>query len=371
MSQDNQFHQYGYNHYLKAPVRPQEAPAGASSGRGVGRYLKLLYKLLRKVKNPIVAGGIASVLLAGFVLISYYSGGSTQKSVPIVKADLSPIKTQPAQRGGMDIRYRDSTILADIGRDGRSELGIAMEGHNIENLLSLSDKANRDEENLVDKEAAIEKAMMQEPAAIYGIKAGDKVGVVDAVSQDVAVIDIVEPDSIKPAFEIKEPVAAGDVLQKIGSSSDDVSSESDFEFNQKVAAAAMSHKPDIPKFYAAASAPETLEFVRGILNDRAKSGISASEAAASISPAAGGAGGGAYFVQLASIKDAARAAFEWSKMQARYDVLSSSNFRVQEASLPSGKFYRIQAGPMSKEQARKICESLKAQGKAGGCLVVK
>ncbi len=80
---------------------------------------------------------------------------------------------------------------------------------------------------------------------------------------------------------------------------------------------------------------------------------------------------GLFFVQLASITDPARAGSEWVKMQKKYGVLSTSKFRVQEASLPSGTFYRIQAGPMSKSSADEICASLKASKKPGGCLVVK
>ena len=76
-------------------------------------------------------------------------------------------------------------------------------------------------------------------------------------------------------------------------------------------------------------------------------------------------------MQLASITDAKRAVSEWTKMQRKYPVLVSSKFRVQEASLPGGTFYRIQAGPMSKESATQICNALKQANKPGGCLVVK
>ena len=58
-------------------------------------------------------------------------------------------------------------------------------------------------------------------------------------------------------------------------------------------------------------------------------------------------------------------------MKAKYNVLSQEKFRVQEASVNSGTFYRIQAGPMSKANANNICDSLKQAGKPGGCLVVK
>lgn len=43
---------------------------------------------------------------------------------------------------------------------------------------------------------------------------------------------------------------------------------------------------------------------------------------------------------------------------------------MQEASLDRGTFYRIQAGPISKDSADEICREIKAITPVG-CLVVK
>jgi hypothetical protein len=103
--------------------------------------------------------------------------------------------------------------------------------------------------------------------------------------------------------------------------------------------------------------------------------------AAATEPAAGDAavktmpesdsGGGTHYVQLGSLKDRATADAEWTKLQKQFpSELGSLTLRVQQADLGAkGKFFRIQAGAVSKEQAQKICSSISGK-RAGGCLVV-
>ncbi len=345
MSQGNQFHQYGYNHYLKAPAKPSMS---LDDNNGLGS--RIITNIMNKLKRPFVAIVsliIVAVLFLSIIIITYpFDGENTQQNIPIIRADLRPIKTQPVERGGMSIANIESTIMAGAGKV--SSLNIDNEVKAIENLLMRFDEENNSILALVNKEAAIDLAMEQNPMA----------------SPDLPLLD-------EPAVQIssiKEPIVE-DILQKIDNSSSNNKVES--EFNQKVALAAISAKPKVTKMHAAAAAPETLDFVRNILNERASS-VSAIEPAVGMasSPAAN-ISAVSYFVQLASITDPARASSEWRKMQTRYGVLSTSKFRVQEVNLTKGTFYRIQAGPMSKDEASKICNALKAQGKAGGCLVVK
>ena len=375
MSQDNKFHQYGYDHYLKAPSRPKSALQSVSGIRS---------RLLRNLQRPAVATtalALAAVVFVTVIVVTYPSGNGSEKEIPIVKADLRPLKTQPAERGGMEIPYRDSTILARVGQP-------AVQGtrQEVENLLTREEQYE-----LVSKEKAIEQAMAEAPSAppeffesavnatsekkrtaTFEVIKEAKNTTEKAVEQEVA--------EAKPTFDLKEPEAK-DLLQKIGASEND--DEFDPEFNQKVASAAVSKKPERPQLHAAATSPETIEFVRGILRHEQEDDIASenidvqAQSLSNIEPAFGGGSSsvditaGSYFVQLASITDPSRAAGEWSKMQARYDVLANAKFRVQEASLSHGTFYRIQAGPMSKVSANEICDALKAANKSGGCLVVQ
>lgn len=78
-----------------------------------------------------------------------------------------------------------------------------------------------------------------------------------------------------------------------------------------------------------------------------------------------------YFVQLSSIRDQDNAGSEWQKLQASYPQLSGQGHRVQKAELGErGTFYRVQSGPLSKDDATKLCDSIKSQ-KPGACLVVR
>lgn len=371
MSQDNQFHQYGYNHYLKAPTRPQSNPRLGGTTRE---------DILRKVQSPVVATVAlvaAAALFVGVIVATYPSGDDAQKQIPIIKADLRPIKTLPVDRGGMAIPYRDSTILA------RAELpAMSSERQEIENLFA------RTSEDLVTKEQAIERAMAEHPMApavlSMQMEQNNTPTLLREKPQQEAVLSAKKSAAverhdivvIEPSFELKEPTAK-DILQKIGSSSRN-SQDDSAVFSAKVASAAMSVKPRKTQMHAAATSPETLDFVRGILNAKAQTMQVEPSAAdmTAIAPAVGAGSAvnitsGSYFVQLASITDATRAGKEWFKMQAKYDVLAGSKFRVQEAALTRGTFYRIQAGPMSKSSANAVCDALKQANKPGGCLVVK
>ncbi len=381
----------------------------------------------RKLKSPAVATVAllsAGVLFAGVIFITYPSDEAAQQPIPIVKADLSPIKETPVERGGMDIPQRESTILAQVGQPP-----VQVERSDVENLLAKSP------EELMSKEKALEEAMrsnpmMPEDGALSSITSegaveqGDEVialssqpsqdddfGSVATEVSDVPVLkepkplfdpaevssdkDDVVAEVVKPVVDpvstpaLKEP-DAGNILQKIGSAESDDKDVG--EFAKMTSKAALARKPlgnvsvastvssRPAQMHAAAQSPETIEFVRSVLNSKADelNKIEPASGAASVSSqvqkqasSAQAISAGDYFVQLASITDPARAGSEWGKMKAKYVSLSSSNFRVQEADLSSGKFYRIQAGPMSKESAERVCNALKNAGKPGGCLVVK
>lgn len=421
MSQDNQFYQYGYDHYLKAPKKAASAPASRHP-RGLRDVLG------HKLRSPAVATVAllsAGAMFATVIFMSYPSGKEAKQPIPVIKADLTPIKEAPIERGGMDIPQRESTILAQVGQPS-----VEMSMPEVENLLAQTP------EELMNKEKALEAAMnahpmMPEdgslsspsasavgtvpPSAEHGddvIAMGEMTEKLEGGQIDIAEIskmespempDLKEPKPLFDPTEIStemksvnvEPVVekdsaktavAGNILQKIGSTTTQPVEVG--AFAKMSASAALARKPRVlvsktdsahqkpSQMHAAAQSPETLEFVRSVLSSSAED-LNDIEPAAGAAPKAAdlspnkSTGGDVYFVQLASITDPARAGSEWGKMKAQYVSLSASDFRVQEAKLSGGTFYRIQAGPMSKAQADDICASLKQAGKPGGCLVVK
>jgi cell division septation protein DedD len=78
---------------------------------------------------------------------------------------------------------------------------------------------------------------------------------------------------------------------------------------------------------------------------------------------------GSSYVQLASVKTRLAAESEWTKLRAKYGL--GSAYRIQQKDLgEKGTFFRIQAGPYSKEDAALICTDIKKKS-PGGCLVTK
>ncbi len=385
MTQDNQFHQLGYEHYLKAPKRPPAHPP-----RGESVTPDLSTRILERMQTPVVATIsllVAGALFAGVIIATYPSSDDQQQAVPIVKADLRPIREIPQERGGMSIPHRESTVLAQVGQPP-----LTMATDQVENLL-----APRSTEELMSKEQALDHAMATQNPMIpldeldaqslaqlgvpTSLRDGEEMAQ-GATSQEAALVEAlalntadVSAEEVKQSFEkplgLKEP-DADNILQKISSSENPVSDVT--EMDAQVAKVALMAKPNAPAHMvtAAQSSPDTMNFVREVLGEKKAVEMNnvqpAVGAATTTAPAVSG---GSYFVQLASITDPARADREWAKMQIDYPALANAKYRVQEASLATGKFYRIQAGPMGKANANSICDSLKASGKPGGCLVVK
>lgn len=92
-------------------------------------------------------------------------------------------------------------------------------------------------------------------------------------------------------------------------------------------------------------------------------------AAAKIEPAAGSEAG-SFYAQIASVTSESAAAAEWKKLQSSFSSLSGADHRVQRADLGAkGVYYRIQAGPLSRDKADSLCSEIK-KARPGGCLVV-
>lgn len=409
MSQDNQFHQYGYDHYLKAPRKNR-----SKSGGGIGS------RIFESLQSPMVATGallVTGVVFATIIVLAYPSADDPAREIPIVRADLSPVKTVPDDLGVTEFPNSDNTVLANIGQPRPDE-----STGQVENLMAAPS-----EEDFVSKEQALEQAMAtQSPEA-------DPVG--QALGENVTPTLIQEAQKLESSQDSTVTAAdaqtlapnAENVIQKIDGNQTLASGETD----------------DKPTMHAAATSPETIDFVRSVLNadnpgdletEKTKtvtakgeqieenvSEVSASEITepeavkplaikeasveekveevavkvveieekpkkqeepkaakevAKIAPAAGAASSainiqsGIYYVQLASITDRSRADKEYSKLQKKFSVLDDIDFRVQEANLDKGMFYRIQAGPMSKDSAKQVCAEIKKQ-KPEGCIVTK
>ncbi|MCF8495600.1 MAG: SPOR domain-containing protein [Alphaproteobacteria bacterium] len=325
MDESNRYNQnYSFDHYDDAPPSRRTQRADFFSGLAEKPFL-------RKFRSPVFAMGallVTGAAFAALIVFSYPDTKAEPGNVPIVRADASAFKEQPFERGGMSIPNTESTVFSalDTSAAGRRE----QHRRAIENLLASQEPQ--------------EEALQAPRQEITAANITETVGI---------------PETVVPATQ---------------------------ETSIQATATVDTQQTIIPPetIHAAGSSPETLAFVRSVLDkkDAQAAGkeptpadiaqTAAAENVSKIEPAAGFAlAPGNYFVQLGSVRTSAGADGEWKALQKTYAAqLQNASYRVQEANLgDKGIYYRIQAGPMSKESATSICNAIKAQ-KPGGCMIV-
>lgn len=348
----NTYQGYGYEQYEIKMNSPRPMQAGEyvrGSNRVMGQKGLGGIMANKKLRTPVLAAGALILAVVGFtalVMNSYPEDPNA--TVPVVRADKTAFKSVPSDPGGMEIAHSDSTVydtFRDNSAEGEVENLLRQSGQPMDKLEAFAAQVEQKlKEQEMEREAQMAAMEQEQKSMDYG--------------SDASILQQITP-------------AAGE----------------DASGSEAIAAAKPSEKPKA--FHKAGESPDTLEFVRSVLEEKKKAADAPKVAAASqaddmskavaaIEPAAGAAvsagryTSGLYFVQLASIGDRSRAPGEWMKMQKTHGAtLQDVNYRVMKADLGAkGVFYRIQAGPFSKGDAYKVCDSIK-QTKPGGCFVVK
>lgn len=313
-----------------------------------------------RFRSPLFATAallITGAAFAGIIIASYPDSDAPDGSIPVITADASPLREAPSEPGGMDVANEDSTIFDSIRS---AEL---QETAPIENLLAAEQPVNT-QTAFADGEVAA----AVEPAAgdLQPAPQAEKV-VADAGEAAPPPSEMADATATtKDVEEAGEPKVPGVVVAETRS-------------------IPMKSEKTPPAMAPAATTPETLDYVRSVLEkkdaeagtktasaDAAAERVAATEPASGAATSAGAAiSPGSSFVQLASISSESAAPKEWAKLQKSHPSLSGLEYRVQRADLGAkGVFFRIQAGPMSKDSAKSVCDSVKAQ-KPGGCIVVQ
>lgn len=315
MGYDNNFSQFGYDHF------DDMEPRGKPKKKG-------LKDILLSPLSAVLVLGTVGAVFTGIMIGSYMQSQNNQQPVPIVQAEQRPFKIIPENQGGIELASEDSTIfdMIDERRDALNP-----NGGRVENLLD-----DIQDQRLV---APMPRDIADDATFQAGLSAPREIGRVEAV---------------KPANV--EPAAGRSANSAIAAPSQPL------------------QKPE--RIHSAGSSPETIAFVRSVLERQEAESQKPAVKPQNIEPAAGAAIGAApkrnYFVQLGSVQSASGAAAEWKRYQKVYaSELSGMAHRVQAADLGArGTFYRIQAGPLSRAQADAICDSIKTQSPQG-CIVTK
>lgn len=282
---------------------------------------------------------LAVVILAGVIWATYpgEEGAAPGEAVPIVRADAGSFKTAPDDPGGMQVAHRDSTVFGAMGTGGTAEP--------VENLL-----ANESTEEPLPKSQLF-----------AGLNTGEPSGeIADSLAP--------QPDSAQATVPATTPVDNADAA-KTASVEEKVLNDT--------APAAGAATPVAPPAPATAAAPEEPRPIDMAAAARAANQLepaagpsTTAASAAKIEPAAGAAKGN-FYIQVGSVKEESKAGAEWKKIQAKHSTqLNTMTHRVERADLGAkGVFYRIQAGPVSKENATSACDQIK-KVTPGGCLII-
>ncbi len=306
-------------------------------GDSDGLFDQVLNIVSNRKREFAIVSVVAAVVLLGVVVFGSYPDSeetAANESVPIVRADAGDYKTTPDNPGGMEIPYRDSTVFSSNGDNA------------TENILAEDTK----EEPLPRDElfAGLNTEQQAEQPAATTTTA-------DSTTAPTGKGELEE--TMAKVESVEQPSNDDLVKEAIGTTP---------KADETKTAAAI-----IPE--AAKAAPVTKEAEAPTKAEPIVKAEAPKTAPAKIEPAAGNAAAkgityGTSYVQLASVKSTAGADAEWKKMQAKFPALRALQYRTQEANLGAkGTFYRIQAGPMSKEDATRICSEVKSGG--GTCIV--
>lgn len=379
------FTQYGYNPYQQqsGQQKPGVQPSIAAQQQRVelkrrnrGLPEKIFgEEIAGKMRTPLfatVALLTVGVAFAAVVAISYPSGsGDAGGNVPVVTAQSGAFKASPGEEGGVSIAHQDSTVFDVVS--SANPIAKPFEGDRpVENLLEPAAPVEEAVDTLEAFSQEAQEAAQAAESAVEAIEpaAGDLTKETPSAGAQ---------ESIQTLLDV--PQAKEEPIENLLKDVDPKTVASVTQTREKVPPQDLVRKGDeSPKqpeqLHAAGSSPDTIAFVRSVL-DQKDNASKVANAAAAVEPASGGNAlkapsvtPGNYYVQLGSVTSRSGADSEWTRFTKSLPI-KGLDYRVQEANLGErGTYYRIQAGPMSKASADELCGSIKAQ-KPGGCLVVK
>ena len=323
----------------------------------------------RVIRRAAMALAVVGLFAFGAIVVSAYKGKPTDPSqVPLITADNAPLRERPAEEGGMQVANRDSTVYDQLDNHGTRP--------GLERLMPAAETPidgpampdNLPEPRRPDGTPALtadEIRMLHEQrrATMQRGDAGEQAMqqlemAANSVPQGVAQG---QTSTVASAERIELPVAAEQTAAAPQIDHEEPSV-------QETAAASATAAAASPAPQATAPAAQPAAPVQLTQNNKPASPSPAeARAAASVKPAAGVS---ARVVQLGAVRTEAAAKAEWSRLQKKYpSQLGSLDVSVQQVNLGArGIYWRIQGGPVSADQGKKICDALKAS--AQSCMVV-
>lgn len=304
-------------------------------------------------KRPFWSAAITFSLVALLGTVLWYSFPKEAEhqeivSVPIVKADVSPYKIEPADPGGMKIHHQDSTVYETLHAENKPI--------KIERVMPQAEKP-MDRMSVIEN---IEEGTVPKEVVIAQLKAKQKL---EEAKKKIFEASVVDDQSINLDTVDANPKKILVPIEKISEDINVSAEETLIEKNQTIP------EVDVNPQEVASILESDVGVQQKVVN---------TEQLANTEPAAGPSLVDAlnpskkHFVQLASLGSENAAEDEWDRIAKKMSSeLSGQSHRIKRADLgEKGVFYRIQVGPLDEAQANKLCNRIKLK-RPGGCLVIR
>ena len=318
---------------------------------------------------PYIAVGMAAVAFAGFLWYAYRQNGATATdgTVPEVRADANPFKTQPPNPGGMQVPHQDSTLLNRAPAETATETLLAPPDvpearpepapETVPTAVMPAETAEPETETITQAPAPA-----MPPAPVAAVPAPVVPAPTPAPAQPaIGAIEPAAPAATRPMPIIPRP--AGPAANPTAAGNPRAAP------NPAVATAPLP-PPDTPAGEIAAelNKPEPAPVATAAITP--PPAPRPQPAAQAQKPVAATAGG-SWAVQIGAVRSDADAKSEWKRLQRKHKPqLGGLALTVKSANLGDrGTWYRIQGGPLDKTTAARVCGELKAADV--GCLVVR
>ena len=311
-----------------------------------GRGRRMRNRLLVLLALVIIGGGAAWAWVS--------SHRAPDGPVPVITADTTPEKVKPEDEGGMQVPNQNVEILN--GQSTTAEQPAVLPPP--EQPVAPPTTETTDQANAEPQAPAITDAPKPEPAPTPPATTDDS----SAAAPSVAAPSIPSVSAPEPSTTAATPTPAPVVPEPQTQQAEPAPAEpTPAEPTPAPAPATTAEKPAEPT-PAPAPAAETPK--------PAEPTQTATPPAAPAKPAVAPTAGGNARIQLAAVKSEALANSQWAKLQKAYpDLLGALTLNVQKVDKNGATLYRIQAGPLSKTQAKDLCTRLKAQKQ--DCIVAR
>lgn len=277
----------------------------------------------KKTIWPAVAVVAAAAIFGGIIWYAYQSGGGGSSGPPpLIRADGTPVKVKPADPGGQEIPFRDSTVYDRL--DGDKQV--------IEKLLPPP-------ETPADRAPPSQLTETPPPAAATAPAIVVPPPPAAVTQAAVPPANTASPTALAPNLAPSTTITSTTIAPP---SAPPASQPASVPPREAATAPASSAKPTSIADLVSRTAP----------------------------PATAPAGGG-YQIQVGSVRTPDAANAEWGRLKRNFpDTLGALTMSSRKVELAGkGTYYRIQAGPLNEKGAKTACDRLKAEG--ASCIVVK